>query len=133
MSQPLNVSIIVNDGEKVSESCDYVKFFSTQGEVGVTDNHITSVLDVNFTDFILEYNDQVKAKYYLGSGIVSIRNNDITVLVDECLESKDLNVKELKQELADAKECYSDPKKIEQKSNYLVTMLRCETKLRVIE
>tara|TARA_B100001989_G_scaffold249236_1_gene224176 strand:+ start:2034 stop:2438 length:405 start_codon:yes stop_codon:yes gene_type:complete len=132
MSTDLKVSVVTQEGEAYESTCDFVKFSSVSGEVGVTLDHISSVIDVNFTDVFLEdENDEVQAKFFVGSGIVSIRNNVVTFLCNEFLLPTDIDQKAEKLNSKEAKEAYANAKTATDKQVFLKNQQIADSKLRL--
>ena len=131
MDGKLKVIVVTHEGSVIDSSCSSLKFFSVSGDVGIIPGHITSLFNVKFSDVTLETDEVVSESFYIGAGIVSVRDNVVTILTNECVLKESIDNIEQTKLLNEANENYTKAKDFTAKDSYLTSKLICEAKLRI--
>ena len=132
MDDTLKVIVVTHEGSLIDSSCTSLRFFSVSGDVGILPGHITSLFKVKFSDVTLETDEVVSESFYIGASIVTVRDNVVTILTNECVLKESIEKIEQTKLLNQANENYLKAKDYIAKDSYLTSKLICEAKLRIV-
>lgn len=133
MIDKLTVQVITVNGEEFKCDAHSISFYSTTGHVGILPGHITSVINISYTAVeLIDENEQIINKFFVTSGLVSVRDNSISFLTKSFIQKSDLNVNELKKKLKFCNENYQKAKSYDDKAKLLHEKLVLEEKSKIL-
>ena len=134
MAEKLTVQVITVNGEEYQSEAGSCSFYSSSGHVGILPGHITSVIDISYTTVeLIDENEVVFSKFFVTSGLASIRNNCVSFLCESFVQKDDLNLTDLNKELKICNEDYQKAKNNSDKYKLLQDKLILEEKVKVFE
>ncbi len=128
----ISLKVMTHEGELLNKTVNYVKFFSCTGDVGVYPGHTTSIIKIDGSDLIYETDGEVSESVYIGSGVVTIRDDNVIVLTETCLFSDQIDQKEEEKRLDAYEATYRETMEHFAKEEARQNRLSAEAKLRVV-
>ena len=127
----LTVSVVTIEGEQLHETCDFVKCFSSTGDLGVYPEHTSAVILLADTDLVLEKNEK-ESRYFVSEGILTVKDNVVTIMTDVLLTKNDLSREELETSVSTATQAYLKKSTYQGQEAARKERLSSEAKLRVL-
>lgn len=87
----------------LSEEVNFVMLRTTEGDMGILPNHAPFVAGLATGEMKVRNNGQEKL-YYISGGFVEISDNVVTILADEAMDVKDIDLEAARKEAQIAKE-----------------------------
>lgn len=87
----------------LSEEVNFVMLRTTEGDMGILPNHAPFVAGLATGEMKVRNNGQEKF-YYISGGFVEIFDNVVTILADEAMDVKDIDLEAARKEAQIAKE-----------------------------
>lgn len=87
----------------LSEEVNFVMLRTTEGDMGISPNHAPFVAGLATGEMKVRNNGQEKF-YYISGGFVEISDNVVTILADEAMDVKDIDLEAARKEAQIAKE-----------------------------
>lgn len=87
----------------LSEEVNFVMLRTTEGDMGILPNHAPFVAGLATGEMKVRNNGQEKF-YYISGGFVEISDNVVTILADEAMDVKDIDLEAARKEAQIAKE-----------------------------
>lgn len=87
----------------LSEEVNFVMLRTTEGDMGILPNHAPFVAGLATGEMKVRNNGQEKF-YYISGGFVEISDNVVTILADEAMDVKDIDLEATRKEAQIAKE-----------------------------
>lgn len=87
----------------LSEEVNFVMLRTTEGDMGILPNHAPFVAGLATGEMKVRNNGQEKF-YYISGGFVEISDNIVTILADEAMDVKDIDLEAARKEAQIAKE-----------------------------
>lgn len=87
----------------LSEEVNFVMLRTTEGDMGILPNHAPFVAGLATGEMKVRNNGQEKF-YYISGGFVEISDNVVTILADEAMDIKDIDLEAARKEAQIAKE-----------------------------
>lgn len=87
----------------LSEEVNFVMLRTTEGDMGILPNHAPFVAGLATGEMKVRNNEQEKF-YYISGGFVEISDNVVTILADEAMDVKDIDLEAARKEAQIAKE-----------------------------
>ncbi len=118
-------------GELLNKDINSLRFISHEGDVGIYPNHTRSMINSSEGVFELTLDEEQVLLYYLSAGIVVVKDNIVTALVDYLKMPKDFDIKLLQGQVKDASKSYKEATKYDEKMRYLTQKVKAEKELEV--
>ncbi|MGL5175852.1 MAG: F0F1 ATP synthase subunit epsilon [Cetobacterium sp.] len=103
MANSFKLELVTPLNKVLSEEVNFVMLRTTEGDMGILPNHSPFVAGVATGEMKVRNNGQEKF-YYVSGGFVEISNNVVTILADEAMDVKDIDLEAARKEAQIAKE-----------------------------
>ncbi|MGL5428112.1 MAG: ATP synthase F1 subunit epsilon, partial [Cetobacterium sp.] len=116
----------------LSEEVNFVMLRTTEGDMGILPNHSPFVAGLATGEMKVRNNGQEKF-YYVSGGFVEISNNVVTILADEAMDVKDIDLEAARKEAQIAKEKLEKSAEDMDIANVQKTLTQALTKVKLAE
>ncbi|WP_297596329.1 F0F1 ATP synthase subunit epsilon [uncultured Cetobacterium sp.] len=124
---------LVTPLEKIlSQDVDFVMIRTTEGDMGILPNHSPFVAGLSTGEMKVRINGQ-ESYYYVSGGFVEISNNIVTLLADEAMDVKDIDLEAARKEAQIAKEKLEKVAEDIDFANVQKTLTQALTKVKMAE
>ncbi|MGL4365753.1 MAG: F0F1 ATP synthase subunit epsilon [Cetobacterium sp.] len=103
MANSFKLELVTPLSKILSEEVNFVMLRTTEGDMGILPNHSPFVAGLATGEMKVRNNGQEKF-YYVSGGFVEISDNVITILADEAMDVKDIDLEAARKEAQIAKE-----------------------------
>ncbi|MGL5725508.1 ATP synthase F1 subunit epsilon, partial [Cetobacterium sp.] len=114
------------------EEVNFVMLRTTEGDMGILPNHSPFVAGLATGEMKVRNNGQEKF-YYVSGGFVEISNNVVTILADEAMDVKDIDLEAARKEAQIAKEKLEKSAEDMDIANVQKTLTQALTKVKLAE
>lgn len=102
MANTFKVEVVTPLSKIVSQEADFVMLRTTEGDMGILANHTPFVAGLATGEMKIRLNG-TENFYYVSGGFLEISNNVVTILADEAMDVKDIDIEAAKKEAEIAK------------------------------
>ncbi|WP_418965529.1 F0F1 ATP synthase subunit epsilon [Cetobacterium sp.] len=103
MANSFKLELVTPLAKILSEEVNFVMLRTTEGDMGILPNHSPFVAGLATGEMKVRNNGQEKF-YYVSGGFVEISDNVVTILADEAMDVKDIDLEAARREAQIAKE-----------------------------
>ncbi|ERT68475.1 MULTISPECIES: F0F1 ATP synthase subunit epsilon [Cetobacterium] len=103
MANSFKLELVTPLSKILSEEVNFVMLRTTEGDMGILPNHSPFVAGLATGEMKVRNNGQEKF-YYVSGGFVEISDNVVTILADEAMDVKDIDLEAARKEAQIAKE-----------------------------
>lgn len=103
MVNSFKLDVVTPTAKILSKEVDFVMLRTTEGDMGILPNHAPFVAGLATGEMKVRNNGQEKF-YYISGGFVEISDNVVTILADEAMDVKDIDLEAARKEAQIAKE-----------------------------
>jgi len=103
MANSFKLELVTPLNKVLSEEVNFVMLRTTEGDMGILPNHSPFVAGLATGEMKVRNNGQEKF-YYVSGGFVEISDNVVTILADEAMDVKDIDLEAARKEAQIAKE-----------------------------
>lgn len=103
MANSFKLELVTPLSKILSEEVNFVMLRTTEGDMGILPNHSPFVAGLATGEMKVRNNGQEKF-YYVSGGFVEISDNVVTILADEAMDVKDIDLEVARKEAQIAKE-----------------------------
>jgi len=103
MANSFKLELVTPLSKILSEEVNFVMLRTTEGDTGILPNHSPFVAGLATGEMKVRNNGQEKF-YYVSGGFVEISDNVVTILADEAMDVKDIDLEAARKEAQIAKE-----------------------------
>ncbi|MCQ8212471.1 F0F1 ATP synthase subunit epsilon [Cetobacterium somerae] len=103
MANSFKLELVTPLAKILSEEVNFVMLRTTEGDMGILPNHSPFVAGLATGEMKVRNNGQEKF-YYVSGGFVEISDNIVTILADEAMDVKDIDLEAARREAQIAKE-----------------------------
>lgn len=103
MANSFKLELVTPLAKILSEEANFVMLRTTEGDMGILPNHSPFVAGLATGEMKVRNNGQEKF-YYVSGGFVEISDNVVTILADEAMDVKDIDLEAARKEAQIAKE-----------------------------
>lgn len=103
MANSFKLELVTPLSKILSEEVNFVMLRTTEGDMGILPNHSPFVAGLATGEMKVRNNGQEKF-YYISGGFVEISDNIVTILADEAMDVKDIDLEAARKEAQIAKE-----------------------------
>ncbi|MGL4210516.1 MAG: F0F1 ATP synthase subunit epsilon [Cetobacterium somerae] len=103
MANSFKLELVTPLHKVLSEEVNFVMLRTTEGDMGILPNHSPFVAGLATGEMKVRNNGQEKF-YYVSGGFVEISDNVVTILADEAMDVKDIDLEAARKEAQIAKE-----------------------------
>ncbi|WP_297433193.1 F0F1 ATP synthase subunit epsilon [uncultured Cetobacterium sp.] len=103
MANSFKLELVTPLSKILSEEVNFVMLRTTEGDMGILPNHSPFVAGLATGEMKVRNNGQEKF-YYVSGGFVEISDNIVTILADEAMDVKDIDLEAARKEAQIAKE-----------------------------
>ena len=103
MANSFKLELVTPLSKILSEEVNFVMLRTTEGDMGILPNHSPFVAGLATGEMKVRNNGQEKF-YYFSGGFVEISDNVVTILADEAMDVKDIDLEAARKEAQIAKE-----------------------------
>lgn len=103
MANSFKLELVTPLSKILSEEVNFVMLRTTEGDMGILPNHSPFVAGLATGEMKVRNNEQEKF-YYVSGGFVEISDNVVTILADEAMDVKDIDLEAARKEAQIAKE-----------------------------
>jgi len=103
MANSFKLDLVTPLSKILSEEVNFVMLRTTEGDMGILPNHSPFVAGLATGEMKVRNNGQEKF-YYVSGGFVEISDNVVTILADEAMDVKDIDLEAARKEAQIAKE-----------------------------
>ncbi|MGL5124273.1 MAG: ATP synthase F1 subunit epsilon [Fusobacteriaceae bacterium] len=102
----------------LDKEVDFIMLRTTEGDMGILANHSPFVSELSIGEMKIR-EDSVEESYFLSGGFIEVSNNNVvTILADEAMLTKDINLEKARREAEKAEEKL---KKIKEDKDIIIT------------
>ncbi|MBC2850623.1 F0F1 ATP synthase subunit epsilon [Cetobacterium sp. 8H] len=124
---------LVTPLEKIlSQEVNFVMIRTTEGDMGILPNHSPFVAGLSTGEMKVRVNGQENF-YYVSGGFLEISNNIVTILADEAMDVKDIDLEAARREAQIAKEKLEKLAEDIDFANVQKTLTQALTKVKIAE
>lgn len=102
MANSFKLELVTPLSKVLSEEVNFVMLRTTEGDMGILPNHSPFVAGLATGEMKIKNNGQ-ETFYYVSGGFVEISGNVVTILADEAMDVKDIDLEAAKKEAQLAK------------------------------
>ncbi|RAP34090.1 ATP synthase F1 subunit epsilon [Candidatus Marinamargulisbacteria bacterium SCGC AG-410-N11] len=130
MKTNFNLVIVTPEAEVLNETVSFLKFFNSNGEVGVLPNHSSTISNITICsiEYKQEANDSVK-KLYIEDGVVKISKTKVLILSPEVKSIDDFDITKVSEELKKVTNSYNNSINYDEKVKYLARIKQLEAQV----
>ncbi|MGL4935497.1 MAG: F0F1 ATP synthase subunit epsilon [Cetobacterium sp.] len=132
MANSFKLELVTPLNKVLSEEVNFVMLRTTEGDMGILPNHSPFVAGVATGEMKVRNNGQEKF-YYVSGGFVEISNNVVTILADEAMDVKDIDLEAARKEAQIAKEKLEKSAEDMDIANVQKTLTQALTKVKLAE
>lgn len=103
MANSFKLELVTPLSKILSEEVNFVMLRTTEGDMGILPNHSPFVAGLATGEMKVRNNGQEKF-YYVSGGFIEISDNVVTILADEAMDVKDIDLEAARKEAQIAKE-----------------------------
>lgn len=103
MANSFKLELVTPLSKILSEEVNFVMLRTTEGDMGILPNHSPFVAGLATGEMKVRNNGQEKF-YYVSGGFVEISDNVVTILADDAMDVKDIDLEAARKEAQIAKE-----------------------------
>ncbi|MDX8336313.1 MULTISPECIES: F0F1 ATP synthase subunit epsilon [Cetobacterium] len=103
MANSFKLELVTPLAKILSEEVNFVMLRTTEGDMGILPNHSPFVAGLATGEMKIRNNGQENF-YYVSGGFVEISDNVVTILADEAMDIKDIDLEAARKEAQIAKE-----------------------------
>ena len=128
--QDFQIKVVTPKGTVVDKTASFIKVPGINGEIGILPNHSSMVAQLTFGDMIIEV-ENIKSHYFLPTGIVYVKPDEVLVLVPFIEESIDVDKDRANDAMKRAKERLNTRTKKIDRERARRSLLRSEYRLQI--
>ncbi|MGL4652864.1 F0F1 ATP synthase subunit epsilon [Cetobacterium sp.] len=132
MANSFKLELVTPLHKVLSEEVNFVMLRTTEGDMGILPNHSPFVAGLATGEMKVRNNGQEKF-YYVSGGFVEISNNVVTILADEAMDVKDIDLEAARKEAQIAKEKLEKSAEDMDIANVQRTLTQALTKVKLAE
>ncbi|MGL4970898.1 MAG: F0F1 ATP synthase subunit epsilon [Cetobacterium sp.] len=132
MANSFKLELVTPLHKVLSEEVNFVMLRTTEGDMGILPNHSPFVAGLATGEMKVRNNGQEKF-YYVSGGFVEISNNIVTILADEAMDVKDIDLEAARKEAQIAKEKLEKSAEDMDLANVQKTLTQALTKVKLAE
>ncbi|MGL5743959.1 MAG: F0F1 ATP synthase subunit epsilon [Cetobacterium sp.] len=132
MANSFKLELVTPLNKVLSEEVNFVMLRTTEGDMGILPNHSPFVAGLATGEMKVRNNGQEKF-YYVSGGFVEISNNVVTILADEAMDVKDIDLEAARKEAQIAKEKLEKSAEDMDIANVQKTLTQALTKVKLAE
>ncbi|MGL4357633.1 MAG: F0F1 ATP synthase subunit epsilon [Cetobacterium sp.] len=132
MANSFKLELVTPLHKVLSEEVNFVMLRTTEGDMGILPNHSPFVAGLATGEMKVRNNGQEKF-YYVSGGFVEISNNVVTILADEAMDVKDIDLEAARKEAQIAKEKLEKSAEDMDIANVQKTLTQALTKVKLAE
>ncbi|MGL4997951.1 MAG: ATP synthase F1 subunit epsilon [Cetobacterium sp.] len=102
MANSFKLELVTPLSKALSQEVSFVMLRTTEGDMGILPNHSPFVAGLATGEMKIKSNGQ-ESFYYVSGGFVEISNNIVTILADEAMDIKDIDLEAARKEAEIAK------------------------------
>ncbi|MGL5088268.1 MAG: ATP synthase F1 subunit epsilon [Cetobacterium sp.] len=102
MANSFKLELVTPLSKALSQEVSFVMLRTTEGDMGILPNHSPFVAGLATGEMKIKSNGQ-ETFYYVSGGFVEISNNIVTILADEAMDIKDIDLEAARKEAEIAK------------------------------
>lgn len=103
MANSFKLEVVTPLSKIFSKDVEFVMIRTTEGDMGILANHAPFVAGLATGEMKIRANGQENF-YYVSGGFIEISNNVVTILADEAMDVKDIDLEAARREAQIAKE-----------------------------
>lgn len=132
MANSFKLDVVTPIAKILSKEVDFVMLRTTEGDMGVLPNHAPFVAGLATGEMKVKNNGQENF-YYVSGGFVEISDNVVTILADEAMDVKDIDLEAARKEAQIAKERLERIAEDMDMANVQKTLTQALTKVKLAE
>ncbi|MGL5278137.1 MAG: F0F1 ATP synthase subunit epsilon [Cetobacterium sp.] len=132
MANSFKLELVTPLAKILSEEVNFVMLRTTEGDMGILPNHSPFVAGLATGEMKVKNNGQEKF-YYVSGGFVEISDNVVTILADEAMDVKDIDLEAARKEAQIAKEKLEKRAEDIDIANVQKTLTQALTKVKLAE
>jgi len=106
--QTIKLKIVSHTGVVFSEECVYVSLPTETGIIGILPNHEKLVTKLKEGSITVRFEDNKEQQILISGGVLSIENNDITIIADSSHLPQNIMLEEVEKALKEAEEKFGN-------------------------
>lgn len=103
MANSFKLELVTPLSKVLSKDVEFVMIRTTEGDMGILANHAPFVAGLATGEMKIKENGKENF-YYVSGGFIEISNNVVTILADEAMDVKDIDIEAARREAQIAKE-----------------------------
>lgn len=132
MANSFKLDVVTPIAKILSKEVDFVMLRTTEGDMGILPNHAPFVAGLATGEMKVKNNGQENF-YYVSGGFVEISDNVVTILADEAMDVKDIDLEAARKEAQIAKERLERIAEDIDMANVQKTLTQALTKVKLAE
>ncbi|MGL4987644.1 MAG: F0F1 ATP synthase subunit epsilon [Cetobacterium sp.] len=132
MANSFKLELVTPLSKVLSEEVNFVMLRTTEGDMGILPNHSPFVAGLSTGEMKIKNNGQ-ETFYYVSGGFVEISDNIVTILADEAMDVKDIDLEKARKEAQIAKEKLEKSAEDMDLANVQRTLNQALTKVKLAE
>ncbi|MGL4867157.1 MAG: F0F1 ATP synthase subunit epsilon [Cetobacterium sp.] len=132
MANSFKLELVTPLSKVLSEEVNFVMLRTTEGDMGILPNHSPFVAGLSTGEMKIKNNGQ-ETFYYVSGGFVEISDNIVTILADEAMNVKDIDLEKARKEAQIAKEKLEKSAEDMDLANVQRTLNQALTKVKLAE
>lgn len=132
MANSFKLDVVTPIAKILSKEVDFVMLRTTEGDMGILPNHAPFVAGLATGEMKVKNNGQENF-YYVSGGFVEISDNVVTILADEAMDVKDIDLEAARKEAQIAKERLERIAEDMDMANVQKTLTQALTKVKLAE
>ncbi|MGL4425323.1 MAG: F0F1 ATP synthase subunit epsilon [Cetobacterium sp.] len=132
MANSFKLELVTPLSKVLSEEVNFVMLRTTEGDMGILPNHSPFVAGLSTGEMKIKNNGQ-ETFYYVSGGFVEISDNVVTILADEAMDVKDIDLEKARKEAQIAKEKLEKSAEDMDLANVQRTLNQALTKVKLAE